>query len=1164
MASILVVPIHLDAMLLERDKYVTSPTADFTRLPYSYKGVDVNGDVPYLSEILLSQPFQDQNLQLRTGIHLHWALPDALTMAEHDKNGTRFRSVPNRWMVTRRNKNNQIEQQWIVESDYLSEEDNGSINYPYIKGQFNYEPSKPFVYLGRKLRLVDWQSSSNTTRYLKSLTAFGHGEPTFAAFYPNCHSVFGFFDPTYKRIGSLQGLCYELIGWYADPSQDILKPFKTDSNWLTTLKEELGWSTTEDIACPERIVCYAQLKFNPDLSTPPHTTADDEEGVSIGNSPTEALAAHLSQQPEFAIPTAEQAQVENILEALAYADQLEQVQFDLDANLLENRHNSSFHAVPSGILWTIQQADDRDEAVDLQQLEARQKLELPPDLGPQLNLLNIAQQNYDQAQHEIEGLREQIFADWYKYMLCVYHPEASGDTYPDVDKVKFFIEKNIENLNRKIDAAGIDLPVEQENTLAHKVHVELQATVAQLESFNAEIFPATKAQYDLRPLAAPQYYLPNEPVVLLTGKVGTPSDRHGQDGANHSEGLLECFRLEVDHKNFATPEDVIRVHEKVVDKFKSLPPNIALKIWDKQPWHPILLQWEIEYFPVRQPFDADSPSGGYKDNFIEQHYVLPEQKVELELREGQLIPNKGSNVYSGTSILSPVAAPLVMERISSYLAKHHDVDDPTIRILKEINHHLEQNSGSNLSQVLGGLNKAFIMQKLTRQLPIADPLGFEPYKTFTEQGVRQAVKDYMTHAPQPFNDFNPVRAGALRILQMSLVDNFGVSNNVPLDKITTPKAFSVKDHPGWIALPPRLAQPARINFRWLDASHNLAEMNALPNSSPVCGWIMSNNLDLSLVVYDQTGNALGALYVNDEETPRWDTAPFETSTRTIDQIENLHLRKVMKHIQDAGSDFLGHFIEALDSALASISPSDYAQHRSQALLVGRPIAVVRAMVNLELMGIPAINQDWNIFRQDLQRDTRETNNFTRVKFPIRIGERHQLNDGLVGYWLETSTTALANEFYAAQSETSAHPRIVTYDSSQPEAKPVNIIQAIDSAPQYLTMLVDPRGVVHATSGILPTKSINIPSKYYREVLERLEVAFFAGSILTEGDQLDFPLPKEPGYTWAWLQPTQSGLSETTLTESSQIEEQFLSQPTVREGWLKLRKVIEKEKSRKTK
>ena len=67
-------------------------------------------------------------------------------------------------------------------------------------------------------------------------------------------------------------------------------------------------------------------------------------------------------------------------------------------------------------------------------------------------------------------------------------------------------------------------------------------------------------------------------------------------------------------------------------------------------------------------------------------------------------------------------------------------------------------------------------------------------------------------------------------------------------------------------------------------------------------------------------------------------------------------------------NFLEAFLSGIEVALERIDPENFAQHEALALLMGRPIAVVRAVVNLELRGQPAINQDWNVFRTDIERD----------------------------------------------------------------------------------------------------------------------------------------------------------------------------------------------------
>jgi hypothetical protein len=65
---------------------------------------------------------------------------------------------------------------------------------------------------------------------------------------------------------------------------------------------------------------------------------------------------------------------------------------------------------------------------------------LPSALADQLHCLNVCQQAYDRDLRGIESLRKQLFADWYKYMLCVYPPDGNRDQYPD--EVKDFIEQN--------------------------------------------------------------------------------------------------------------------------------------------------------------------------------------------------------------------------------------------------------------------------------------------------------------------------------------------------------------------------------------------------------------------------------------------------------------------------------------------------------------------------------------------------------------------------------------------------------------------------------------------------------------------------------------------------------------------------------------------------
>ncbi|CCI29143.1 hypothetical protein MICAH_5520001 [Microcystis aeruginosa PCC 9809] len=217
--------------------------------------------------------------------------------------------------------------------------------------------------------------------------------------------------------------------------------------------------------------------------------------------------------------------------------------------------------------------------------------------------------------------------------------------------------------------------------------------------------------------------------------------------------------------------------------------------------------------------------------------------------------------------------------------------------------------------------------------------------------------------------------------------------------------------------------------------------------------------------------------------------------------------------------------------------------------MGRPIAVVRASLNLELEGLPAINQDWGVFWQDLRRNFRETDSFEKVKFPIRLGEYKQLNDGLLGYWLEGDNGSIKDVFYAPQSDLEGinHPAIKFHNGNNPWHIDLNL----KDSPTLLTMLIDPRGKVHATTGILPTKSIDIPPDQYQQALEKIEITFLSAPILTDSGKINLALPDEVGYQWSWLEKEKEQWSTADKIGQTNVNAIFSGKQEIREGWLKL-------------
>ncbi|MEV4377150.1 hypothetical protein [Streptosporangium sp. NPDC049644] len=1130
MADVLVVPMRLAALYLKDEVGVVEPV-DFTRLPYvdPITKRDVRPGTPYISEEILPDPFEDQDLLLGPGVHLHWSLPDALTRLVQEDGRTRVPAVPNRWLVTRR-REGALERSWVVESDYLAapdEADAAGIAFPATDG------GVPFRRLGRAVPLETWRPGLPGDR-LPQVTATGHGDPAFAAFYPGCHSVFGFHDTDFTGSRPPSGTQYEVAGWFSAAAQDTLAGLTTGSGWRAALADGFGWGVPDGSARPASTVCYASLIFRPDGRAVSPLLYDQDGGVFVGTSATEALAAHLGTVLDGVAPD----EAENLLEALAYADELEAKPLDVGAKLAEERHADGFRPLPPRRLWTIHREDV--PGADAATRQRREALALPREAGDLLNGLNTAQEDLDRAEEALTGLREQLFADWYRYMICAYPNAGLRESYPDPDEVRSYLERHIGHLDERTNL----LSRPRDAVTAARTALETA-----LATYNTRTAGPSGATFVLGTVPAPQFYLPAEPVVLLTGQVATPSDRHGQDGEGSPDGLLPCRVLAV-----ADPRDPTALQREL--------PALGLKpdVWAHNPWHPVLLHWEAEFLAIGGGDNLDPDDPVYAPTFVTDGYELAPGEADLRTRPGYEAPTRGASVYSGTTVLSRSAGPVMSARILRYLAGsvvaayneangttvepsafQEDPDtvitwyaengeDTRVKTIISMYRHLAENEGGNLAQVLGGFNDALLMRRLTHQLPIADPLGFPDYQRFAAE-VARAVGENTRHAPEPLSGFNPIRAGVMRLNRLRIVDNFGLACDIDTDTAVTTTRMRVPDRPGWAAMPPRLAQPSRLSFRWLDSDHELREMNDVPVTSPVCGWLVPDDLDDGLAFYDGDGGRLGLITASPEPSnanlARWLPSPGSTVTG-IAGIGNAHLRAVATRIQALGPDAFAEFLSSLDTLTAGVEPEDH----SLDVLTARPLAVLRAELDLQVMGPLAVHQDWNVFRQDMRRSTRDSNGYQNVALPVRVGAADRLNDGLIGYWIEGA--APASGLGGFLPVTTAPPLTV----------------GIDLPPYTLTLLADPRAPIHVTSGFLPGKTATLPAEQYRAAMDALRVPEFTAPVLVDGDSLALPVPDVPGQRWSWRERTPSAWTDRPL-DPVHDDAGAPTLPTAREGWLTL-------------
>ena len=597
-----------------------------------------------------------------------------------------------------------------------------------------------------------------------------------------------------------------------------------------------------------------------------------------------------------------------------------------------------------------------------------------------------------------------------------------------------------------------------------------------------------------------------------------------------------------------------------------------------------LIHWAHQYFTLTQGPTLQNPSSLNPQQINEQQTsVATWMKTQFPFRvktgsQYELVDLVALNQnhphwYDG----KPVINSNTLSTFGSYPSEQK-LQDP---LHTAIQAYSQLNGLKVLSQALGGFNDALLTRERTLQLPIwdyrtlkavssVDPTSSD-WKNYARD-VALAVADGSRSAPLFDLDFLPIRSGVMEIPELYLIDSFGQYFQVSPQTVTKSETMTLptnlgSEDPNDIYLPPRLAQAARLNFRWLAADRGTTggegdepQMNDHPATSPVCGWFIPNNLSQSLMVYDQAGNLLGSLVKAEtdaaEKIITWEPAPGVVNRLQMADIPNVHLGNLVSYLAQLGSTdgqwtFWDAWIESIDKALETIEPQSFAQHEALALLMGRPMAVVRASLDLEVQGLPALNQSWWSFFHDMcghRYGGRTTNQFDRVQFPVRLGEYQQLNDGLVGYWVEEGNTYKDDIFRSSEINASDDPTHIVNHSS---TDAVTIPLSVAGDPLKLMMLVDPRGVVHATSGILPTKQIDIPPDQYAKALQRMAVTFLTAPILTDAQEIHLPLPKESGYEWSSLtRPDGFQWQETQEIAPASRQGKFAQQKLV-DGWLKL-------------
>jgi hypothetical protein len=583
-------------------------------------------------------------------------------------------------------------------------------------------------------------------------------------------------------------------------------------------------------------------------------------------------------------------------------------------------------------------------------------------------------------------------------------------------------------------------------------------------------------------------------------------------------------------------------------------PTFAVRPW-QQAWTPLFLAWEVDWYPsYRHPLRAAAPA--------------PEAELQgWRLRDsldytwvgGPPAPDPAQALrYRGYLPLSPYDAQSLEERRRTF---------PALRFLFE-----PVAAASLLGQRLNGLYDAMLMREHSLQFP---PL--QEQSLAIDQHLQALVGDQHYASPVPDNDrdfssFVPIRAGHLSFARLWVVDAFGQSRKV-LDRYARP-AVTAPVHlhhslvtPAAAARPllqllPRLNQPARLLFRWVSAADARQESDGHTSTQPVCGWVVPNRLDKSFVIYNADGHELGAVQLVDDpagwqgKAVRWaqmpsaaldaTASPGRTARPTADEIPNAPLRRLVNwllRLNIQGAPTLTDFLGRLEAVSQSMPPSAAWAQGHVAGMIGRPLVVVRATVQLQLDAPPALDQSW--IQAEAPHPWQHTppaepRGFTRVGFPVRLGAPPQGGSGLIGYFVDTE----------------AEDVMRLHDSRD------DLFLTCDAAadPVMLTLLMEPQAGVHISSGILPTKCVTLPPHGIAEALANLDLTFLAAPLLAGvAEPPTMPLPTDVPGDWYWIAPTAEGPLTVEPIGKEQAKTSSLFRPMqLYEGWVTLRKPLRKQ------
>jgi len=536
----------------------------------------------------------------------------------------------------------------------------------------------------------------------------------------------------------------------------------------------------------------------------------------------------------------------------------------------------------------------------------------------------------------------------------------------------------------------------------------------------------------------------------------------------------------------------------------SPPSPVGVTAW-RQPWVPLWLEWRVEVN------GTDSLDGWQLD--------------ALDLQPGGSVSTEGRSFnFVGRSPIGRGMTKALHQSIGQWLkdetGRDANLSDNQIADLRRLESFLAPIDVASAS--LDGIRE---------QLLGIDYVGV----------ISEADDDDRPAASRPPM---PLFGGTVRVVQMRLVDAFGRTLDVPVSELRTPLALEVKGASSSFRISPRLQHGSRWLLRLVDPSWD-GDPQAAPEASvnqidpsaavnPVAGFLLPDHIDEALEMFDAAGNALGQLGHHEiTGSVRWEPAPgrplppgagplqdLPATTVPMGRVASAVVRADIAQ-RNSGDDTLrptetplSAMLRAIDSTLWSVDTFAALGSPSVAGLIGRPIAVVRANLTLD---IPDDLDEVRVTAPGGEAERQAAfDRLADTSFPVRLGDLQRSDDGLLGYFVDDDydTFRVVNRTVVGQAPVSGRLRGhlgLLGDVAVPDVEAIDnpwiddedIIWMTPRSPRKLTLLMVPGGQVHLTSGVLPRKRLALQGDWI-SALTKIMPSVRVGPVLVDPEEIRLP------------------------------------------------------------